>query len=367
MKKIMLAFFVTLTSVTMSAKETPQRGFVITINNDTIKGNIDYHTDEENTRNCIFKADDKSEYITYSPGEIVGYRFEKNGKFYVTKELEYNGKKHQVFAEYMMNGMLNVYRVIGVDNDPVFFFENEKGEMLSYRSHKPTEDFERKEMLKSAQQLFTFLSKTSQKASGEVKVDPTKPMTTSQILNIARTYHEDVCTSGENCIEYKKKKNGFHAKFNIHAGTARFFLSSPFADDAPAYTFTAGLGCDIDFCRYAKGMYVQLGAEYLSTKELYLHGFDYDYQPHSWVTLRCGLMYATGKEGNPRFTLRAGLMPYIFITPMTAYVGIGTEIPLSSNALIFNLDIHSGPFLSEVKSTRYTSKPRMSLTMGYKF
>ena len=367
MKRIMLAFLVALTSATMGAKETPHRGFVITINNDTINGDIDYRTDEENTRSCVFKADDKSEYKTYLPGQIVGYRFEKNGKFYVTKELEYNGKKHHVFAEYMMKGMLNVYRVTGIDFDPVFFFENEKGEMQSYRHHKPTDDSERKNMMKSSQQLFTFLSKTSQKASGEVKVDPTKPMTTSQILNIARTYHEDVCNSETDCIEYKKKKRGFNTKFNIHAGATRFFLSSPFEDYAPAYTFTAGLGWDIDLSHYVKGMYVQLGAEYLGVKKRYLHGYDYDYQSRSWGILRCGLMYATGKEGNTRFTLRAGLAPYIFITPMTAYAGIGTEIPLASNALVFNLDVYPSPFLSEVASTLYTSKPRMSLTMGYKF
>lgn len=89
MKKVLLLLLTLLFSSVIYSQENPERGFIITNNNDTIYGMLDFRTERLNSKQCAFKADTSDEYKTYTPDDIVGYRFMKNGKFYVSKQFEY--------------------------------------------------------------------------------------------------------------------------------------------------------------------------------------------------------------------------------------------------------------------------------------
>ena len=64
---VFIALFLTLVT---KAQVNPKEGFIITNQKDTIYGMIDYRTNTINAQQCVFKADDASEYVKYTPGQI---------------------------------------------------------------------------------------------------------------------------------------------------------------------------------------------------------------------------------------------------------------------------------------------------------
>ena len=74
------------TTVTM-AQTNPKPGYVIKNNGDTIRGNIDFRTNEKLSKQCVFWADGGSGGMTYKPGDIEGFRFDNGGKYFVTRRL----------------------------------------------------------------------------------------------------------------------------------------------------------------------------------------------------------------------------------------------------------------------------------------
>lgn len=90
-------------------------GYIITSNNDTVKGEIDYRGDELMAETCRFRLHETAEEIKYSPNDIVAYRFNDN-KYFIAKEL--NGKK--VFLEFLIKGKINMYYVRDKNGDHYF-------------------------------------------------------------------------------------------------------------------------------------------------------------------------------------------------------------------------------------------------------
>ena len=257
MKRTLLLLMTAFLFAKIYSQENPERGFIITNANDTIYGTIDFRTNEINAEQCKFKADGSEEYVTYYPAGILGYRFMNNGKFYITKTFEYGGKEYNVFAEYIVKGMLNVYRVTNISHFPIFFFENERGEVITYKGYDNINDIDEKVYAKNTQDLYAYLSKSSFEASNKVEVTPMKE---KQLIKIARTYHEDVCKSNEDCIEYEydTKSDDDKCTFYVGMGVDHFFRSS----DCDAETLKSlEFGVDFDMKRLRKGMSIFVGTD----------------------------------------------------------------------------------------------------------
>ena len=74
---VLLAIFATTTM----AQTNPKPGYIITNNGDTIRGNIDFRTNEKLSKQCEFWANGGNEDTTYKPGDIEGFRFDNGGKY----------------------------------------------------------------------------------------------------------------------------------------------------------------------------------------------------------------------------------------------------------------------------------------------
>ena len=96
------------TAVTM-AQTNPKPGYIITNGGDTVRGNIDFRTNESLSKQCVFWADGGNESTTYKPGDIEGFRFDNNGKYFVTRRLSLFGDSQLYFAEFMVQGKKNLY------------------------------------------------------------------------------------------------------------------------------------------------------------------------------------------------------------------------------------------------------------------
>ena len=86
MKKIILFVLLAISVKTVMAQTNPKSGYVITNTGDTIRGIIDFRSNEKLSKQCMFWANGGSESKTYKPGDIEGFRFD-NGKYFVTRRL----------------------------------------------------------------------------------------------------------------------------------------------------------------------------------------------------------------------------------------------------------------------------------------
>ena len=69
-------------ATTTMAQTNPKPGYIITNNGDTIRGNIDFRTNEKLLKQCEFWANGGNEDTTYKPGDIEGFRFDNGGKYF---------------------------------------------------------------------------------------------------------------------------------------------------------------------------------------------------------------------------------------------------------------------------------------------
>ena len=88
MKKSFLILYSLFFSVVLSMAQTnPKPGYIITNAGDTVRGILDFRTNEMLSKKCEFWANGDSEGRTYKPGDIEGFRFDHNGKYFVTSRL----------------------------------------------------------------------------------------------------------------------------------------------------------------------------------------------------------------------------------------------------------------------------------------
>lgn len=271
-----LAFTIVLLtfSVTVSMAQTnPKPGFVITNNGDTIRGVIDFRTNERLSKQCDFWADGGSEGKTYKPGDIEGFRFDNNGKYFVTRRLNVYGEPELYFAEFMVQGKMNLYCVAEKYNE-YFFFEREDGEMVQLTSRSSTTSAtiqDAQEIQREARAQYgkvKVLLQDSRKAIDDM--DKNMDMSRKNLVNIVRDYHNDVCTDGSSCIvyEYKEKSDRLTTHFKAFAGYA--YYSHERTDNQnlgvdenySGGAFEIGLGVETDIGRVMKGGSVEIGVVY---------------------------------------------------------------------------------------------------------
>lgn len=70
MRKIILFAIFAFSAAIVMAQTNPKSGYVITNNGDTIRGIIDFRTNEKLSRQCDFWANGGSVKTTFKPGDI---------------------------------------------------------------------------------------------------------------------------------------------------------------------------------------------------------------------------------------------------------------------------------------------------------
>ena len=264
---ILLAVFATVTM----AQTNPKPGYVITNNGDTIRGVIDFRTNEKLSKQCDFWANGESEGKTYQPGDIEGFRFDNNGKYFVTRRLNVYGEPELYFAEFMVQGKMNLYCVADKYVE-YFFFEREDGEMerlanrslISSSTIQEAKDHQQEAKLQYGK--VRILLKDSQTAVDDMN---DMDMSRRKLISVVRDYHNDVCTDGSSCIvyEYKEESDRVKAHFKVFAGYAYFSHERTVKQDLPDETyhggaFEVGLGVEVDLERMMKGGSAEIGVSF---------------------------------------------------------------------------------------------------------
>ena len=284
MKKIILFALLAISATMTMAQINPKSGIIITNSGDTIRGIIDFRTNETLSRECEFWAEGKTEGKTYKPGDIEGFRFDGNGKYFVTRKLDVDGKPRLYFAEFMVKGMMNLYCVVE-SSDEHFFFEREDGEMakLTSRAFRTTSTLQevQDKMLEKKEQYgkVKYLLRDSWTAINDMSQTSLSQTNISRagLVNVVRDYHKDVCTDGSTCMvyEYDEKSDKEKYYFKFFTGFAYYSREKSCLEYLPSKSYTGcafdfGIGVELNIERTLKGGSVELGLSY-SPKNSFEH------------------------------------------------------------------------------------------------
>jgi len=91
-------------------------GFIISLQNDTVRGLINQKNIVTSSHSCFFKTSPDSPETKYSAGEIRQYGLYK-GKLYVSKTVPEHGDSSAVFLEYLVDGIADLYFYRGTTKD----------------------------------------------------------------------------------------------------------------------------------------------------------------------------------------------------------------------------------------------------------
>lgn len=126
-KLFILLLFCFISIVNLVAQENFKPGYIITNSNDTIKGFISQLNKDAFTK-CSFKKNLNEKSIDYLPGEIFAYRFQNDGKYFITKETTLSSGNKTIFLEYLIKGKANIYFMR--DNVDHYFIETDNVKMI---------------------------------------------------------------------------------------------------------------------------------------------------------------------------------------------------------------------------------------------
>jgi hypothetical protein len=257
-KKVLFVFlFVIFFLQNIFAQKNYVEGHIVTFENDTLSGFIDYQNWKKNPKFISFRKMKKSATIVYSPKEIK--EFEVGAEIYIStsvkigtdpiklKELsnnkEFSFTYEMVFLQTLIKGDKGLYLFRNKIKSQFYIFENGSYKLLEYKQYIVNTEGE-----KLLRENKTYLSQLAQYlkdcASLQRTLKDTK-YTIKSLENLFEFYYD--CSSSVVEFQKKSKKPIYHV--GLVAGGSMSILRfkkgnrSSFVKDrnlAPSYNFTGG-------------------------------------------------------------------------------------------------------------------------------
>lgn len=109
-------------------------GYIITNENDTLHGLIDYRSEARNAKKCEFKESENAPVKEFFPHSIKSYRF-IDSKYYISQNIPVEGKEIPVFLEFLVNGISDLYFYTDGQNFN-YFIAKEDGKFIELTNDK---------------------------------------------------------------------------------------------------------------------------------------------------------------------------------------------------------------------------------------
>lgn len=273
--------FLSIMSMNLTAQVNPQKGYIITHENDTIYGSIDYLTDAHNAKSCLFQKAGENVYKSLSPADIKGYRLADDGIYYVSRQFSVSEdeelQQEQLFAEFLLQGSVSLYRYY-YENYNYFGFVGSDGKEVIMRDDKLDEDlnkYNHKLQLRrqKVQEVNAIMNKDNSIASRLWKMN----LTSEDLTHMVKRYDEQYCTEEGKCVLFRydrQKATTVRRKFYIGAGLSYASYDSPSHDIGRVYTTffseysysgivpTFFAGIDLQFPRFSRNLQAQVELSY---------------------------------------------------------------------------------------------------------
>lgn len=280
-RNIFFLLLLDMMSMKIAAQVNPQTGYVITNENDTIYGTIDYLTDAQNVKVCLFQKAGESEYKPLYPSDIKGYRLADDGIYYVSRLFtggEEEELQHEMlFAEFLLQGGVSLYRYY-VDNYNYFGFVGSDGKEVIIRDDKLNEDLttynHKLQVRRQKVQEVNAVMNRDQTIAGRLwKME----LTSEDLTNLVKQYDEQYCTEQGECVLFrydKKKTTTVTRRFYVGVGICYASFNSPSYRMGHAYSVmyseysysgiapTFFVGADLQFPRFSRSLNAQVEFSY---------------------------------------------------------------------------------------------------------
>ena len=327
-KSVFFLLLLSMMSMEAVAQVNPQKGYVITNENDTIYGTIDYQTDVQNVKVCLFQKAGESEYKSLGPGDIKAYRLADNGIYYVSRlftGVDEGEQNELLFAEFLLQGGVSLYRYY-YDTYNYFGFVDSDGKEVIMRDDKLNEDLSSynhklQARRQKVQEVNAVMSKDNTIADRLWKMD----LTSEDLTRMVMRYDEQYCTEEGDCVlfRYDKEKTAtVRHRFYVGIGLCYVSYDSPSHDIGRAYSTvfseysysgiapTFFIGGDFLFPRFSRSLYAQ--AELCYTPHRYKSDEVSRNGEHPEMTLneiaaRVGLSYVFCPDSRIKPFLKGGL------------------------------------------------------------
>lgn len=240
------------------AQSNYRPGYIITLQNDTVYGEIDYRTDKMNAARCVFRSTgDGGEAITYHPSELRGYRFTDDGRYYVSKSVFLQEEAQPFFLEYLLKGIKSLYYLETGDELPVYFIED-GGKLVKVDAPQLSNqavNFQFKGQKDRYIPVLHYVFRDCPQLSS--RIDNLR-FSRTDIVKLARDYHYAMCTSNEDCIEFEAKEanHSIQLHFTFYGGIIQYTVPS-----APSYlsrksdmSYLVGVGMTIGSKRWMSSL-----------------------------------------------------------------------------------------------------------------
>lgn len=216
-----LAFLV---SLGVMGQDNFKKGYVITLDNDTLFGKINDAGGYKNSRLCTFKAKKERKVKEFLPGQIKGYKMYKD-KYYVSKQAEGKDGSKYTFMEVLVEGPVSLYHN-RKSTEKAFYIQKKNGDLI------PLQNKEVQLRIKPEQNIAVLYSPTyilhnriyrdtlryvfkdSEVIKNEVNyVD----YDAKSLKNITKDYIAER-KFGENSITYERDLNLYRPRVGIYGG-----------------------------------------------------------------------------------------------------------------------------------------------------
>ncbi|SHI92375.1 hypothetical protein [Pseudozobellia thermophila] len=190
MKNYFLAIALTLVGFETLAQFDYREGYIINNLNDTIYGYIDYRGNQSNAKKCVFKKTKNSDSRSYSPKELKAYSYE-NGRYYLSKPLNLDGKEDTFFLEYLFEGAVDFF-YLNLNGRDHYLASDESGTLSLLKNEEREIVKNGKKYVLETKEFRTTLSLIFHKSAIIQKEVRTLSLNRNSLVKIAKKYHKEV-------------------------------------------------------------------------------------------------------------------------------------------------------------------------------
>lgn len=177
-------------------------GYIIDEKGDTINGFLLAQNSLNASRKCVFKTNSDEEVRTYSPQEIIAYRF-AGSKYYMSVQIPAVSEKDQnrVFMEYLIKGVVSILYFEDVQGGHYYIEKEPYGIRELSDNHKNTDGSSGSANLYKSK--LTALMADYPEILGEIN---TTKLNFTSLIELVRKYNLKMC-SEDTCMSFERSPN----------------------------------------------------------------------------------------------------------------------------------------------------------------
>jgi len=276
MKRLYSIFILFLIYIgSIQAQRDYREGYIITNRQDTIYGWIDYRGDVRNAKICSFRETETGQTTDFTPSDIAAYRF-IDSKYYVSRDIGNADAPKMVFLEYLVNGLAKLYYYRDDSSKDFYFIEKDR-QFHELKMEQRKVEVDGKVVITNVKSYIGILNSTLNvwEMSGQINK---ASLEHSSLIDIARNYHQLVCTDGSECIIYEKKKPLMALRIGPMVGANLSTLKLMNNNDGknkfdPSTNFTVGVNLNFWMPRLNEKLFMQIQTMY--TRYYFFDAYEY--------------------------------------------------------------------------------------------